>query len=317
MNYNRIPDTIDLSGYLQEPDQAHKVDPARDWTQPAIDAFYKPDDAPKIYLPWAKTHADFDFRPGEVSLWGGINSHGKSQFVGQVVLGLMTQDEPVCIASLEMPPVTSLTRMLRQAWAGDMPSIDYIKRFFDWSNDRLWIYDHVGSSDPKTILAVIRYAVDKFKVKHFVVDNLAKVIRGEQGADVNNQQKDFVSGLCAVAHDTGVHVHLVLHVRKGEKESDVPGKFDIKGSGAITDLVDNVFIVWRNKAKEEKCRTGDMSEADDPDALLKLEKQRNKGIEGSYHFWFDPASCQYLPHRFDLPKQMRLETGIPLSEVEF
>ncbi len=33
-------------------------------------------------------------------------------------------------------------------------------------------------------------------------------------------------------------------------EETQPNKFDIKGTGAITDLVDNVFIVWRNKKKE-------------------------------------------------------------------
>ncbi|MDI8746136.1 hypothetical protein MJM83_28415, partial [Salmonella enterica subsp. enterica serovar Montevideo] len=27
-------------------------------------------------------------------------------------------------------------------------------------------------------------------------------------------------------------------------------KMDVKGSGAITDLTDNLFIIWRNKARE-------------------------------------------------------------------
>jgi hypothetical protein len=81
-----------------------------------------------------------------------------------------------------------------------------------------------------------------------------KCVRGE---DDYNGQKDFVNDLCSFAQDSGVHVHLVHHVRKGESEHKAPGKFDIRGAGSITDLVDNVFIVWRNKRAEEKERRAD------------------------------------------------------------
>jgi twinkle protein len=29
-------------------------------------------------LPWTRTHTYLRFRPGEVTVWGGINGHGKS-----------------------------------------------------------------------------------------------------------------------------------------------------------------------------------------------------------------------------------------------
>ena len=65
-----------------------------------------------------------------------------------------------------------------------------------------------------------------------------------------NSQKTFVEKLKRVADDTNVHVHLVHHIRKGESEHDRPNKFDLKGSGAIADLADQIFIVWRNKKRE-------------------------------------------------------------------
>ena len=40
-------------------------------------------------------------------------------------------------------------------------------------------------------------------------------------------------------------------IRKLQDETKIPGKFDVKGTGAITDMVHNVFIWWRNKPKEE------------------------------------------------------------------
>jgi twinkle protein len=309
-----IPDTIDFSGYMEEPKAEHRVLPASGWLNDVIDDFYKPDDSPKVRMGWRKTQGDFFFRPAEVTLWAGINGHGKSQMVGQVALDLMSQHERVCIASLELSPRRVMNRMLRQAHGSNPPPIPYIKQFHKWTDERLWLYDHVGSSNPKTILAVIRYAIEKFKVSHFVVDNLAKIVAGE---DDYNAQKDFVNGLCTIAHGTGVHIHLVLHVKKGKTENDVPGKFDIKGSGAITDLVDNVFIVWRNKAKEARIREGNATDADEPDAVLVLEKQRNGETEGKYSFWFDPVSFQYVEGRNELSKMYRVETGLTADQVEF
>lgn len=309
-----IKDTIDLSAYLTEAPEEHRVLPASDWTQEVIDHFWKPDLTPRVRLPWKKTHGDVWLRSAEVTLWAGINGHGKSQLTGQVVQGLCEQGQRVAMASLEMPPAKTMARMSRQAFGSDMPTADYITKLGQWTNDRLWLYDHVGMSDPRTIAAVIRYAHDKFKVNHFVIDNLMKVVRGE---DDYNQQKDFVNTLCTIAKDTGVHIHLVLHIKKLKNETDIPNKFDIKGSGAITDLVDNVFIVWRNKGKEAAIRMGEDYSADDPDCLLILDKQRHGETEGRYRLWFDPASMQYLEDRGDLPRHMRIETGLQAHEIEF
>lgn len=309
-----IRDSLDLTDYMDDAVVDYEVLPASNWVQDVIDHFYKPLEVPRSRLGWLKTHRDFQFRPGEVSLWGGINGHGKSQMTGQVILDLMKQGERVCSASLEMSPSRTMARMLRQAYGAIEPPMNYIRDFGDWTDGKLWLYNHVGACKPNVIAAVIRYAVDKFRITHFFVDNLMKVVAGE---DNYNDQKDFVNTLCSIAHDTGVHIHLVLHIKKLSDESKVPGKFDIKGSGAITDLVDNVFIVWRNKPKEKALReTGD-NKPDEPDAILALEKQRNGEAEGRYGFWFDHGSMQYLEARTDHPAHLSIEKLVNLTEVEF
>lgn len=312
-----IPDNIDFSGYEDEPESAHRILPASDWVQEVIDGFYNVAEVSHVRLGWKKTHDDFYFRPGEVTLWAGINGHGKSQAVGQVVLDLLTQEQRVCLASLEMRPDVSMRRMARQASGSRRPPVEFIRQFGKWTDGKLWIYDHYGSSNPRTILAVIRYAVDKFKVDHFVIDNLMKVVAGD---DNYNGQKDFVDGLCQIASSTGVHIHLVLHAKKAKDENAPPGKFDIKGSGTVTDLVDNIFIVWRNKGKEDAERQGDHSMTQDPDMRLRLQKQRHgegDENEGDYGFWFDPQSLQYLENRHDLAKLYSIDTGATAEEVTF
>ncbi|QGZ66385.1 AAA family ATPase [Paraburkholderia acidisoli] len=119
-----------------------------------------------------------------------------------------------------------------------------------------------------------------------------------------------MNSLTAIAHDTGAHIHLIAHVKKGGSEYDRPGKFDVKGSGSITDLADNLFIVWRNKRKEavgsEKLKLK-REEADlvmgEPDCYLSLEKQRNGDYEGVFGLWFDGPSMQYVENRGQLPRK--------------
>lgn len=279
-----IPDSIDFSAYMQEPEQ-HNVRPASDWLDETIAAFYAPADTTPIPgMLWQKTAGKVKFRPGEVSLWAGVNGHGKSMFLSQVELDLCYQAERVMVASFEMKPVKQMHRMSRQAYAGREPAIPFLKTFHAWTDGRLWMYDHVGAVEWRKLIAVMRYAVEHFGITQFVIDSLMKCVKGE---DDYNAQKDFVNELCAFAVAHSVHVHLVHHVRKGESEHKAPGKFDIKGAGAITDMVDNVFIVWRNK-KAEQDKNGE------PTCIVSCEKQRNGEFEGKFGFWFDVDSQQYL-----------------------
>ena len=290
---------INLDMYMQWPEECHKVMPASTWVDDVIRIFYPPEGETHPHLGFGKMHEDFELRPGECTLWAGINGHGKSLFLGQAALNLARQGEKICLASLEMPVGQTMSRMARQAFGGNIPGVDYLAKFHKWTDNKIWLYNHVGRVSPKTILALIRYAAAELGVTHFVVDNLTKVVDGD---DTYNQQKDFVNDLCTVAQDTQVHVHLVSHIRKGRTENDQPGKFDVKGTGAITDMVDNVLIVWRNKAKEEAARSGDGVDPNEFDCIVKLEKQRHGGTEGKYGFWVNQASLQYLEKRNAIPQ---------------
>jgi twinkle protein len=232
-----------------------------------------------------------------VSLWAGINGHGKSMFLSQVVLDLCYQAERVMVASFEMKPGRQMHRMSRQASGSSLPDRDWLEVFHQWTDERLWIYDHVGAVEWRKVIAVMRYAVANFGITQFVIDSLMKCVKGE---DDYNAQKDFVNELCAFAQTHGVHVHLVHHVRKGESEHKAPGKFDVKGAGAITDQVDNVFIVWRNKKAAEE-NNGD------PTAIVACEKQRNGEFEGKFGFWFDVESQQYVEFQSELPSMYGID----------
>lgn len=245
-------------------------------------------------LPWLKTREHFRFRPGEVTLWHGINGHGKSAMTTQVALWLALQGRKSCIASFEMLPERTLLRMVKQAAGNGAPSASFSADFFIGLCQRLFIYDHRGRVDPKMLFQAIRYCSEEKGTSHFFIDSMMKCVPKE---DDYGAQSDFINALCDVAHETENHIHLVHHVRKGDDEKRPPGKFDARGAGAITDQVDNVLAVWRNKAKErerDEClRVGAALTDETPDFLLICDKQRNGEWEGVWALWGDVKSSHF------------------------
>lgn len=299
-----LSDTIDFGAYLKVTDAKANVKPASAWMAQIIDALHNPDKSKKVYLPWEKCRDLFQVRKGEVTLWAGQNGHGKTQVLSQLVLSLMGQGEKVVIASFEMKPITTLQRLARM-YAGTNPfspeyqSVDGIKaldnlfrEFGEWSDRSLWLYDQQGSVTADRVIGMARYCATELGITHIVIDSLMKCVAGE---DDYNGQKNFVDELTALARDHGVHIHIVHHLKKPPKESEMPDKHDTKGSGSITDQVDNVMMVWRNKPKEDdvKANGSHAKKYAEHDAVILCRKQRNGEDEPNIALWFDKDSQQY------------------------
>ena len=301
---NLIADDIDFDAYFeQNQDEGAKVKPASSWADAVVDRFYGQGQESS----WTPTGFDkcagkFDLRPGEVTIWAGVNGHGKTTMLSHTMLNVMDRGQKVCIASLEMKPSDSMTKMVRQASGTATPSIAYIRGFHGWTDGKLWIYDHLGKLAASRALAVATYARKAIGCDHLVIDSLMKCGIGPEDYA---GQKDFVDSLCTIARDTGLHVHLVCHMRKGENERTAPGKFDVKGAGEIADLVDNLVIVWKNVRKSDKA--DDETGNPDPDAYVRIAKQRHHPWEGSFAFWFDKGSQQFLEFQRAHPRFVEIE----------
>lgn len=292
---------IDVDKYLKNNDVGQKVRIVSDWLDEITDNYINPPVNDNAKMPWTKTQDDFSFRLGEVTLYAGGNGGGKSLITGQIALHLIKQKRKCVIASFEMKPTSTIHRMLRQ-FAGEF--IDdplthnkekYITgltdRFNKFAGEHLYIYDQQGSTTPQQTIAMARYCAVELGIEHIFIDSLMKVCNAE---DNFNEQKYFVDELTALARDHNVHVHLIHHIRKLQSEEIQPGKNDIKGTGAITDQVDNVFIMWRNKQKENRKRNGEKYEDDLPDAYLMCEKQRNGEAQEMYGLYYHQSSQQFI-----------------------
>lgn len=287
MSAQQIAECIVSAGYIA-PDELRN---AGDFTDLVLAEFYPADDSSiGLMMPWLKAAGKLAVRPAELSIWTGINGHGKSQMLGQVLLHLMAQGERACIFSGELKPQKLFWRLVRQMTASREPRPAEIRACMAWLKERCWIIDSVGTVSHARILDVFAYARKRYGVTQFVIDSLMKC--GINDDDYNGQ-KAFVDTLCnfKMAHEC--HIHLVAHSRKKHDESGAPGKMDIKGAGSIGDLADNLYSVWRNKKKE----TGEDPEG--PDAILNCDKQRHGEWEGAITLAFDRESFQYLDTEHD------------------
>jgi twinkle protein len=260
------------------------------------------------YAPWNKTHDKVFFRSNELSLWGGINGHGKSQFIGHLMLSMMRQGALICLASLELKPSKLGMRLIRQATAMQTPSNDYALEVIKHYSDQLWLFNVTTDSKSDRLIDVFKYARQRYGINVFIIDSL--MMLGLHDDDYNGQ-KEIVEKLCHFKNKNNCQIHLVVHPRKGADESNIPTKIDYKGTGTLSDLADNCFTIWRNKAKEKYVRKKadgniltekEQQYLEMADVLWFCDKQRHGDWEGAFNLWFDKSSYQYLESPSAKPK---------------
>jgi twinkle protein len=293
------PDDIDFGAYERSTEAAAKVRAASLYSELLDEQFAeRVPGARRPRMNSTKLGGCLEFRSGEVTVWAGYNGHRKSLAVGQSIADLCTQQERALVMSFEMLPAVTLARMCRQVWGVSAPSKRQRDTFMRWTDNRLWIFDHMGRFSPSKCLAVMRYFSEELHGTQVVVDSMMMVCESEESLD---EQKQFTTDLVRVAQETGLHVHLVAHCKKPLDESKPPTKYDIRGSSAISDQVQNIVMVWANKAKKAaiEAANGNPEEKwlEQPDAMLCLDKQRNGSFEGKLKLWWDESSFRFTNER--------------------
>jgi len=261
-----------------------------------------------LELPWKKTRDMIKLRDGEVSIWAGVNGHGKSAVVSHIAGFLACSGVKTCVASMEFRTSLWLMKMNRQISGVAEPTEMYCRHINQLLAQHMYAFDVAGASKASRILDVFAYARRRYEIKLFVIDNLTKC--GFADDDYPGQKK-FVEELTDFARTTGTHIMVVAHMKKGETEDKPAGKFNVKGSGGITDMADTLVEIWRNKPRERAVTAAKESGApiderfsDQADTRLLVLKQRATGIEPIINLWFNFPTTQFLSSREHNPRPM-------------
>jgi twinkle protein len=282
---------------------------AASYTNDVISLFYPPQQKPiGVHTPWGKVGDKIMFRPCEITVWSGYSSHGKSLVLNHIVIHALTQQERACIGSFEMPVPVTLQRMVRQLTCQQQPSVAHITAAMTWLSGKLWLFDLMGQARIDRVLEVFTYVRQRFGATQFVLDSMTML--GISDDDYKGQ-KAVMEKLAAFVNTHKCHVHFVVHPRKGD-EYHLPGKMEIKGTGAVTDLAHNVMLFWKNKTKfelkellieENRLPTPDEEKVlAESDAVARVDKQRMNGWESLIRLWFEADSMQFLSFENELPR---------------
>jgi hypothetical protein len=225
--------------------------------------FHPADDAALgLRLPWGNSCGSslpFRFRHGEVTVWTGYNKHGKSEVLNHCTIDLCWQGEKALVCSLEIQAPETYRKLIRMAMGRrDVCALEDREQFRARClvplGKRVWVYDHVGTAQLEDVFNVMLYSYQRYGVRQFVLDSFMRFdgLDGE-GQDIWNRQKGFMDKLSTFAAKYGVHVHLVAHSKKPSKggEATIPRRYDVMGSAYISNVPNNVIVIWRNRAKQD------------------------------------------------------------------
>lgn len=199
-------------------------------------------------LPWEEFNDRLGFGPGQLTIHAGMNKHKKSMVTGQMAGWFALQGSRVGVMSFEMPIAKTMRRICCQMAGTKAPGPDWIKSWMAWNHERMCYYDKLDTTPADRVLAALLHMTRDLGCKHVFIDSLTKCgLPYGEGGPVT----EFIDVLTDMAKATGVHIHLICHVRKPDREGDayVPNRYDIRGAGQISDLAHNVIIHWANIRK--------------------------------------------------------------------
>ena len=259
-------------------------------------------------LPWSLFDDVWGWRAGELTLMAGPNNSGKSSLMSFMALHF-SQHGKVGMMSLEEPFPEQVRRLLQQAWGEMEPSRSKFERLCDFTQDRIYHYQHHGMVQAPRVYGCLD-AFRKRGCELIIIDNLQKCGVTED----LDQQRDFINNVIGLATAMQLHVVVVHHTRKrGAGFSGRISSDDVRGSGAITDMAINTLLVDRDferaAALSKKLR-GDFLTPDEQDLLesgcditLWIQKQKfGTRWNGPIRLWTDKGMTYKTEERGNAPK---------------
>lgn len=204
---------------------------------------------------------------GEVSVWYGGTSVGKSQLTQNIALNMALKGVPVMILPLEMGMYHNTTRLLQ------MNGQETAQEFL-----RLPIYyPNAKRMDISTLANTVRDGVDKLGIRAVVVDQLQQLVP-RQGTNLVDSISATTDELHKIADESQVHVLLISHINRSGVRDKNPTLEELKGSGSIEQDADICISLYRDLSQEDPVQAPGYFA---PLQLLQT-KNRNRGGAGVY-----------------------------------
>lgn len=189
---------------------------------------------------------------------------GKSQFLREIVwqilnksndnIGLMFLEESVkktakslmslaVNKTLHLPDCDATEEELREAFDKTM------------GTDRLYLFDHFGSTSIDNIINRVRYMAKGLDCKYIFVDHVSIIVSAQESGDERKAIDEIMTKLRMLVQETGISLFVVSHLKrpsdKGHEEGAATSLAQLRGSGSIAQLSDIVIGLERNGQHED------------------------------------------------------------------
>ena len=121
--------------------------------------------------------------------------------------------------------------------------------------DRLFLFDHFGSSDVDNIVNRVRYLAKATGCDYVFVDHISIIVSAQSNGDERKALDEIMTKLRMLVQETGIALVVVSHLKRpesrGHEEGAATSLAQLRGSGSIAQLSDMVIGLERNGQAED------------------------------------------------------------------
>ena len=221
-----------------------------------------------IPYPWESLNEYiYGVRRGEIDTFTSGTGMGKTQLLREIQYHLAVEHgQRLGVMSLEEPMEDSLLGQMSIQANAPLHLPDVQAAYTEEQLHELWkltygsghyvLYDHFGSLEQSALTSKIRYLAVGMGCTHIILDHLSIVV--SEYASEGDERKiidEIMSKLKRLTQELKIWIGLVVHLRKSGgvpfNLGGVPSIEDLRSSGSIAQLSNQVIAVSRNQQHED------------------------------------------------------------------
>lgn len=220
---------------------------------------------------------------GRLNLWTSATGHGKSTIIRELIMDHLNHNRNVGAVFLEESPEQTVDdlisskigkpvrKIMSQRQLNELrkknnkATVDMVEDNLtdeeykiaktEISGKSLYLYDHIGNSNITNIINRLEYMAVGLDCRIIILDHITLLgnMLLSAGTDYGNDERlvldSVMKKLRELVERTGVTIHVIAHIKKTDKNVDEGDRInlnDLRGSGSLAQISDNVFALERN-----------------------------------------------------------------------
>lgn len=224
------------------------------------DSVNTPVEKASVLYPWSGLNdLTYGIRSYELVTLTAGSGVGKSQVMREVLYHVLQNSESNIGCIFLEESVTKTAQSLMSLHSGKRLHIPTVESTEEerrdafnatLGTDRLFFYDHFGSTSVENIVGQVRYLSKAHDCKYVFLDHLSIIVSAQENGDERKAIDEVMTRLRMLTQETGIALFLVSHLRrpagKGHEEGAATSLSDLRGSASIAQLSDIVLGFERN-----------------------------------------------------------------------